>query len=325
MEDLQNKYRQGKLSLEELTSLRESVNHLTDDELMIGLQNIWTSEVINTADVNSDQIDNMKKIIDSKSKLNTQSYFNLRNILQIAAGILLPVFILSTLYFYKENIRMNSNEIKIFTGVGERVSITLPDATIVTLNSESKIAYYPQTFNTDKRQISFEGEGYFQVRKDSKRPFEVKSNGLNIRVLGTTFNLLARKNRENAEVALEEGSVSISSTLTGDIVQLTPSQKAILNLKNGKITVSKEQQIEDASSWKRNELVYRNVSFQILLKSLEKNYGIQIKTEYQADSLDVFTGTIPASNINEALEIIEKTYHLKAFMEGKNAKLTISK
>jgi ferric-dicitrate binding protein FerR (iron transport regulator) len=323
MEDLQHKYRKGQLSSEELSSLREEVNHSTDDEITIGLHDIWMNEEIDTSHVNSLQMDKMKKRIDRKTKVESPSYLFIRRIIQLAVAVLLPIFILTTFYFQKENNRLTSSEIIIVTDVGERVSITLPDATIVTLNSESKLTYTPQTYNKNKRQIIFEGEGYFQVNKDTEKLFEIQARGLNVQVLGTTFNLLARKNREEAVLALEEGSVSFSSTLTGKRVLLSPFQKAILNQSNGEIKVLTEQVIKDASSWKRNELVFRNVSFLTLLKSVEESYGVRIETDYQPEPLDLFTGTIPASDINEVLEIIERTYHLKAYMQGKDIKLTI--
>jgi ferric-dicitrate binding protein FerR (iron transport regulator) len=321
MKDLQHKYREGQLSSEELSSLRETVNHSTDDEITTKLREIWMNEDIDTSHVDSAQMDKMKKVIDRKMKVKPPSYLLIRRIIQSAVAVLLAIFVLTTFYFRKENNRLNSSEITIVTDVGERVSVILPDATIVTLNSESKLIYIPQTYNRDKRQIVFDGEGYFQVMKDTEKPFEIIARGLNVQVVGTTFNLLARENREEAVLALEEGSVSFLSILTGKRVLLSPFQKAILNQNNGEIKVLTEPLIKDASSWKRNELVFRNVSFLTLLRSVEENYGVQIETNYQADPLDLFTGTIPASDINEVLEIIERAYHLKAYMQGKDIKL----
>jgi ferric-dicitrate binding protein FerR (iron transport regulator) len=321
MEDLQHKYRKGRLSPEELSSLREKVNRSTDDELTDGLRDAWMNEEIDVSRVSSAQMDRMKKRIDRKMKAEAPSYLLIRKILQLAAAVLLPVFVLTTFHFRKENNRLASSEIIIATAAGERVSVTLPDATTVSLNAESTLSYMPQTYCRDRRQIVFEGEGYFQVAQDAGKPFEIKAKGLNVQVSGTVFNLLVRENREEAVLALEEGSVSFASTLTGKRVLLSPFQKAILNQSNGEIRVLTDRAIKDASSWKRNELTFRNVSFPALLRSVEENYGIRIETDYQADPSDLFTGTIPASDINEALEIIERTWHLKAYMQGKDVRL----
>ncbi len=324
MKNLQHKYREGKLSSKELSFLREKVNSSTDETLADELRDVWLNEDMDTSKIDSAQFDKLKERIDREIKLKQQpSYSFMKRVVQIAVAVLLPVFFLATLYLHDENNRLASSEINISTGVGERVSLILPDGTNVTLNAESNLTYVPQTYNKKKRQIFFEGEAYFQVAKDEKHPFEIDARGLNVKVLGTTFNLLARENYDKAELALEEGSVSFLSTSTGKNVILRPHQKAVLNRMDGEISVFTEPEIKDASAWKRNQLVFRNVPFLTLLKSVEENYNVKIETDYQADPADLFTGTIPSANINEVLEIIEKTYHLKAYMEGEKIELMI--
>ena len=260
----------------------------------------------------------------SAEKVNRPSYWLLMNrIARVAAILLLPVFVVLTIYLYQENGRMASEEMIVSTGKGERANITLPDGTAVALNSESSLTYTPRVFNKDKRQIRFEGEGYFQVAKNRDCPFLIDAEGLSVEVLGTTFNLDVRRSEKTAELILEEGSVRFRSLKTGKNALLEPMEKLILDQETGQFVIESGRDIETETAWKRGELVFENVAFEDLISSLEKNYGVQIETDYRSDASDSFTGTIPANNLFEALTVIGKVYHLSVLAEGDEIRLEV--
>ena len=165
---------------------------------------------------------------------------------------------------------MASEEMVVSTGKGERANITLPDGTAVALNSESSLTYTPRVFNKDKRQIRFEGEGYFQVAKNRDCPFLIDAEGLSVEVLGTTFNLDVRRSRKTAELILEEGSVRFHSLKIGKDALLEPKEKLILDQETGHFVIEKGQDIESETAWKRRELVFDDVMFD--LTHLRYNY-----------------------------------------------------
>ena len=80
---------------------------------------------------------------------------------------------------------------------------------LVSLNSKSRLIYFPKDYNKKERKIAFGGEGYFQVKRNVNTPFLINAKGLQVRVLGTTFNLSVRDTERTAELALEEGCVSL--------------------------------------------------------------------------------------------------------------------
>lgn len=318
MKDLEQKYINDQLHPEELRLFRTKINSLSDDEIGAIMKDSWMNDEIDTSGVTTKRMDNLKISIDERVRLKRFSYNWGIKIIRIAASILLPLFMFATLYLYNENQLLGREEIQISTGKGERTNLTLPDGTIVTLNSDSKLSYMPAIYNKGERQINFEGEGYFQVYKDKDCPFIIKAEGLNVKVLGTVFNLLVRNEDKIAELSLEEGSVQLSSALTGEGVVLKPEQKAVLNQVNGRITVLTEENIGLSSAWKHGNLIFRNTPLGYVLKTIQERYDVEFKLECSNDCLnDLFTGTVTTSDLNGVLEILEKSYHMKASIKGK--------
>jgi hypothetical protein len=317
MDELTHKYRMNNLSPEELKDLRGKINDMSDDELEAVIYDDWMSENTQVDNVDIVKISRIKNSIDNRiNRVKLKPSYIFR-IIQIAAAILLPIFIVSTFYLYRENNQMLSDDMIVATGKGERASIVLPDGTEVTLNYESKIVYTPKVYNKQERKIRFDGEGYFKVSKDRRHPFVIDAKGLQVNVLGTAFNLSARSNDLTAELILEEGSVRLLSVMTGKNVLLKPNQKATLDYHTGTIIVENSPVAGDAAAWRKGDLVFRNEKLEVVLKTLEDNYDYQIKIDCENCLKDVFTGTLSISDINEVLEVLERVYHLKATVKGK--------
>lgn len=324
MNELERKYREDRLSGDELRLLRKQVNAQSDEEIEHTLREVWMEDDFRTNDSEefSAHMEKLKSRIDQQIQTPTSFWTTARRIMRVAAMLLLPLFIAFTVYLYIENNRMNSEEMIVSTGKGERANITLPDGTAVSLNAESELAYTPKAYNKDKRLIRFDGEGYFQVAANRDCPFLIDAEGLKVEVLGTTFNLNVRRQSATAELALESGSVHFLSIKTGRSIVLSPNEKVILNQENGDFIVERKEDIQNSSAWKRGELIFNNAPFDSLLHTIEHNYGIQIETDYAADDNDRFTGTLPASNLYETLEILKKVYHLDASSEGDSVRLS---
>lgn len=313
MKNLDKKFRQDKLAPDDLQALKRLVNEDENDEVESVIFKTWMEEEIDTSTVSDLQMDRLKATIDSK--IDAKRFLSplIIRCFQIAATILLPIFMIASFYLYHEKHQLTSEEMIVSTEKGERANITLPDGTKVSLNSESKLCYNPRIYNSDRRTIRFEGEGYFQVEKDKERPFLIEASGLKVKVLGTSFNLNVRDNRSTAELALVEGSVLFSSLRSEHSVILEPNQKAILNQRTGEIVVISDK-VENAMSWKRGELIFRNTVLSEVIQKIESNYGVSISMDCKDCLTDLFTGTLSASNLNETLGVLERVYHLKATM-----------
>lgn len=321
MDKLQQKYRNDNLTPDELRRLREEVNSMSDDRLEDSLREAWESAEASSSDTH--RLDELKMRIDQRLFPSHRVVPLYWKVLRIAAAVLLPLFMIATVYLYQENTVLSQKDFVATTGKGEQVTISLPDGTQVTLNAESRLSYNLSNFNSDERRVAFDGEGYFRVAKNPSSPFSITAKGLKVSVLGTTFNLRARSAEATAELSLEEGSVRFQSLKTGQDVILSPNQKAILDQINGTVTVEESSYTTDASAWRRGELVFRNVPFAEVLEEIEEIYHVSIAIETKGLNYqdDLFTGVLSRTNINEVLEVIEHSYHLKATLKDGTIRL----
>ncbi|NME86898.1 FecR family protein [Bacteroides eggerthii] len=316
MKDLDQKYRNDNLSIEELSELQHCFGRENIDKIEDAMYKHWMFDDIDTTDVDDIRINAIKKKVDSKIARQNVFKINMIRVLKVAVVIMLPVFITISIYLYVENVNYFTEEMVVVTGPGEKTSMTLPDGTKVTMNYNSQLCYRPNSYNKKEREIKFYGEAYFEVSKRKECPFYILSRNFKVKVLGTSFNLSARENSLTAELALDTGSVLFTSVKTGKNVILQPSQTAILDYTTGGITVTTKENV--ATAWKRGDLEFRNLPLIDVLKKVEEAFAVQIKLDTEISTNDLFTGTLPTARLNEALEIIEKSYNIKAVVEGRN-------
>ncbi|MBR1927566.1 MAG: FecR domain-containing protein [Bacteroidales bacterium] len=241
----------------------------------------------------------------------------------VAAAIVIPLCLLFSISNYTELHRQSEQELLISTAKGEQSTITLPDGTSVKLNETSSLNYSPGRFGDKKRGISFEGEGFFEVRKKDDCPFIIEADKMTVTVLGTTFNLISRQSESFNTLYLVEGSVELLSLLTGETVILSPNEEATLDKKTGKVSVAKAKDFERETSWIRKELVLRRMSLNEVLAILSRNYNIEFVCSKDVDTSELFTGTMPSDNLLSCAEILEYAFGVKIKLSDNTA--TISK
>lgn len=198
------------------------------------------------------------------------------------------------------------------TPTGGQYNIVLADGTKVYLNAVSSIKY-PTQFNGNQRVVELEGEAYFEVAKNKKKPFIVKSNNQAIEVLGTHFNVHAYDNEAVVKTTLLEGSVAIIYKNQKAI--LKPGQQSNISDNFNKIAI-REVDTETAIAWKNGRFKFDNADLKTVMKQLERWYGI--KVEYRGDVSDVrFNGgTFRNKNLSEVLKVLELS-NIKFKVEGK--------
>lgn len=196
-------------------------------------------------------------------------------------------------------------------------SYTLPDGSKVWLNKNSWLAYN-QKFGKRTRQVALKGEGYFEVNRDEQRPFIVKmQNGLDIKVLGTTFNACNYPSLNKAEVILRSGSVQVSDNGRNEYVILKPNQKFTWN--EGTAEISSVNAM-NCCRWFEHRLVFDNVKLKDILENLshkyqteislnvgnlaDKHMSMTIRDESVEDILDILTTLLPIRWRYQGAEII---------------------
>ena len=295
----------------DLANLKERINNCSDEELAAAMEEEWLHGIIPDSGISDEDLARIKAEI--HEQIGTRKQFTLKRVLkwtQIAAAIALPICMVIMGMMYKENRQYAAIPLtEITTQGGEQVSITLPDKSVVALNSLSSIKYAPQDFCKDNREIEFEGEAHYKVAKDARHPFIIHMQGMEIKVLGTEFNVINRKKEQTAEVALLNGSVMLTSLANGSTYTMKPNEIVVVNKLTGRMDVREVSHIEDACAWQKKQLVFRDASLGKVIRSLEKNYGVEIAVKM--DTIEPFTGTLPNNNLTEALQIVSEAYQVK--------------
>lgn len=194
------------------------------------------------------------------------------------------------------------------TSQTQKGTFTLPDGSTVFLNTNSRIRF-PMSFSDDKREVILEGEGFFDVVKNKKKPFEVISNGVLTRVLGTSFNINAA-NEGLVEVVVASGKVGVTNDLTegANLNLIAPNQKATVNRFNEKVHVE-EIDIDEELAWKAEKMSFDFVPFEEVITTIGSMYHIQIEIQGDVDE----SCTIRSTYSNKSLYSI--LYGLKNIVD----------
>ncbi|MBL0736532.1 FecR family protein [Flavobacterium sp. GN10] len=212
--------------------------------------------------------------------------------------------------------RLVYNEIKI--PYGKTFKITLSDGTIVNMNAGSSLQYPVQFIKGHKREVVLDGEAFFDVAKDKAHPFIVKTRGIDVKVLGTKFNVSSYKEDIDINTVLVEGLVSLSDK-TNKKAMLVPGEKGSWNSNNPEIAVNKVD-TRFYTEWINGEIVFRKTAFRDIIIKLERTYGVTIENS-RKDILDKKFNASFNKNIESIEKVLETMSKIQGFTYKKEGKL----
>ncbi len=200
------------------------------------------------------------------------------------------------------------------TPMGGQYQLSLPDGSKVWLNSGSSIRF-PTAFIGKERVIELKGEAFFDIKENKKMPFIVRTNNsMDIRVLGTQFNVMAYDDEKSINTTLLEGSVQILKE--SGTAFLEPGQAAILNKGTGKIKVAIAD-IDEAVAWKNGYFIFSNENIESIMRKVSRWYNVEVDYQGNLSNKD-FVGTISRDkNISEILKMLELTGAIHFRIEGR--------
>jgi transmembrane sensor len=167
------------------------------------------------------------------------------------------------------------NQIKIPNG--KTFNLTLSDGTHVYLNAGSSLRYPVNFIKGMKREVYLEGEAFFDVSKDKLHPFIVNANAVNVKVLGTKFNVSSYAEDKEVSTVLVEGSVSLNNDAKpNEKTMLSPGYKGAWSKNSDKISLEKVD-TSLYTNWMKGELAFKNEAFASIIKKLERTYNVKIK------------------------------------------------
>ena len=155
---------------------------------------------------------------------------------------------------------------------GKTWRLILSDSTIVMLNSSTELSF-PSTFGPNTREVRLKGEAFFQVAHNERKPFIVHTDDMNIRVLGTTFNISSYADEQVSTTTLVQGSVCIEQE--GNTQLLRPSEQYVYNRTSQEKTV-REVDIDMYIAWTNGEYIFRNTTLHEILSKIARWYPFQV-------------------------------------------------
>jgi transmembrane sensor len=244
----------------------------------------------------------------------------------LAAAAVLAVIVLSNLLQPKT--AMQPNKYTVMSNAGERKSFQLPDGSKVTLNAGSIITL-SWNFNDQSRELVLQGEAFFDVAHDAARPFIIHTHTMDVKVLGTVFNVKAYPKDKITETALLKGLVEVTVHNTNNKkIILHPNQKIILpnayapdpkpevvgNKKEPEknegytiapLTYSTTDSALVEVSWTQNRLVFNDTNFEEIAAQLERWYNVTIRFGNEAVKQYRFTAKFDQKNITQVLDALK--------------------
>jgi Fe2+-dicitrate sensor, membrane component len=210
------------------------------------------------------------------------------------------------------------------TDRGETYRVRLPDGSLVWLNAASSLTYPASFTGLKSRKVKMSGEAYFEIQKDEAKPFIVETNGQDVTVLGTHFNIKAYKDEPDVITTLQEGSVRVDFEAAAwnskgkirykDEIVLSPGQQSLL--RGESISISKAN-LEENTAWKTGDFIFTEITIERIMRDIARWYNIEVVYEGSIPT-GTFSGNVSRSkNISQILQALEATKLVHFKVEGR--------
>jgi transmembrane sensor len=358
IEALLSKYIQGKLTIAETSSFyslfENSENEEYIKEIMLREISSLDEELSNAEGTYAIIKDDVKQIdFTEGDKINIEKKTRIRRVIAFVSSVA-AVFMVA--FFLGRSIPQNKNNSAITPDIsyneirsplGSKSEIRLPDGTKVILNAGSMIKYQSD-FNRSNRKLTLTGEAYFKVANNSELPLIVNVGNINVKAIGTVFNIKAYDDESVIETTLIEGKVEITQTGSNSdekmFVDLLPNQKAtyikdaerfhLEKLKsndsvpgkpviadNKKIVISPKVNVGQVVAWTEGKLIIRGENLENLSIELGRKYDVNILFVDDKIKKYRFTGVLLDETLEQVLKVIKMTAPINYSVEGKTVYL----
>ncbi|MDE1193447.1 MAG: FecR family protein [Arachidicoccus sp.] len=182
--------------------------------------------------------------------------------------------------------------------------VLLPDGSHVWLNAASSLRY-PTAFKGNNRQVELTGEAYFEVAHNATKPFIVKVRDMEVKVLGTHFNINAYSDEPSINTTLLEGSVNISTHSFSQMLKPGWQAKISNSNSNSNISIDKDIDVNEATAWKNEKFIFKDANLQDIMRQISRWYNVEIV--YNGDiTNEMFNGVIDRkANLSRILKVLE--------------------
>ena len=264
LKEIWNRYKLGKADIKEKKKFLEAIDN-EDAELDRILYADWKNTgtgKIGRREKNR-AWDNLAHTIDIKKRKVVHLY-RYGIAASVAACVALTIFLYSTA----------DHNIEVQVASGEKVKeVLLPDGSRVWINHASSISY-PKEFGPESRNLILKGHAFFEIEKNPSKPFLVETDGLVVKVLGTSFDVYNFKD-ESSAISVESGKVEVSHSDSDSKIVLLANERSIYDSGQGRL-VKTTFDSETILAWRNNVLHFENLQLGQAIKQIERKYGVHI-------------------------------------------------
>lgn len=314
----------GTITPKEQLELLSLLNDANSSAVANSIEEIF-SNPLKLHSVSEEYIDDSFKNV--KSKINTESKYVVAGFskhLKIAATIAFFMVCITILRFtILKSYYSQGEEMSIVqTKKGSKTNLTLPDGSKVWINADSKLTY-DESFGKTTRDVTLVGEAFFEVAKDKARPFIVHTKAMNIKVLGTVFNVRAYLDETTTQTSLLEGLVDVYLNQNGNKkISLNPNEKIIIhnntfskylvtgatNVKDpapgvqlSPLNIDAEDSTVLEAEWIKNKLILINERFEDVIPMIEKWYNVNVVVKKKPDGNIFYNGKFENDSLEDVL------------------------
>jgi len=328
----------GELTLDEQLELSALIRNNTDYSLLAeGVDEIFSSALNYKKDIDDGTVNQAlnllhQKIHQSEEKPVSFSKYSRLKVWLAAASVILVAGLAAFYYFQTSTASYQAANI-VSTKKGSKTNLVLPDGTKVWVNADTRLTY-DKEFGSNTREVTLSGEAYFDVTKDPSRPFIVHTPAIDVKVLGTAFNVRAYPNEVNTQTTLLRGSVEVLlKNKKHEKIMLEPNEKIIVQNKIPvnevqqtagpnkakafellNIAVNKKDSTVVETEWTKNRLVFEQEKIESLLPVLERWYNVTIELRRSTGDI-LYTGTFENDSLEDVLASLKEVGGFKYYIE----------
>ena len=274
--------------------LDESAENRARFRKLLSLWNIPDIEKITKIDISRAERKVMGRISARPASRWKQIFIN------TAAALALPLAFSTVFLGLSKDFSSDSQMIQTRVPMGARSKVVLPDSTIVHLNAGSGLTY-ASVFDDNIREVTLEGEGYFEVRSSESAPFIVKTDNFTVRCTGTEFNIRAYASDPEQSITLVDGKVHVE--IDDDMISLSPNDRMIIS-QDGTHKITCEDPYR-YYAWKNGELAFRNNCLEEVLRQLSDTYNYEFVIKDESLKKYSVHATFKNETIHEMVSLLE--------------------
>lgn len=234
-------------------------------------------------------------------------------LVRVAAAVLVVALLSVAGYNIFFNPSASGKLIQVVAGDQAVKTLTLPDGTLVSLNASTRMDY-PGKFGKNTREVTIEGEAFFEVKPNKEKPFIIHAGNAQIKVLGTSFNVCAYPSAKSVEVIVKTGKVQVlnkaSETKQNNELILNPGEKGTLVLSSNALLKTTNQN-PNFIAWKTHDLIFRATSLGEVISNLENVYKVNIRLDDPKLNGLLLTAHFNDYSLDFILKVIETTFQME--------------